>query len=62
MVEVDFAGVENLRRLYEQLGQEEEFKGYLARERGERIIKLAKLSKRFTLEESLSRMVGYCVI
>lgn len=62
MVDIDFAAIENLRRLYENLGQEEEFKAYLEKERGERLIKLSKLSKRYTLDESLTRLIGFCVI
>ena len=61
-MDIDFAAMENLRRLYEHWGQEEDFKAYLEKERGERLIKLSKLSKRFTLDESLTRLIGFCVV
>ncbi len=62
MIDIDFAGIENLRRLYEKINQEKELRQFFETERTERILKLSKLPKRFSLEESLLRMIGYFVI
>ncbi len=62
LVDIDFAGIESLRRLYDQMGQGEEFNTQVNRERAERLIKLAKGSKRYNIEEALTRMIGYSVI
>jgi hypothetical protein len=49
MLDIDFAGIENLRRIYEKINQEKDFKQFLESERTERILKLSKLPKRFSL-------------
>ncbi|TNV74389.1 hypothetical protein FGO68_gene683 [Halteria grandinella] len=61
-VDIDFGALEGLRRLSEQLGQEREFISFVESERAERILKLAKLSKRMKLSESLERIVGFFIV
>ena len=46
VLDLDFAGIENLRKLYSNIDEEKEYMTYLESERAERILKLSKLSKR----------------
>ena len=43
MVDIDFAEIDNLRRIHEKINQEKDFQHYLDTERNDRIMKLAKL-------------------
>lgn len=61
-LDINFSGLESIRRLTEQLGQEHEFVAFVEAERNERLLKLAKLGKRMKLEESLQRIVGFLVV
>lgn len=45
VVDLDFSGIDNLRKLFKHVEQEKKFIDYLERERNERIIKLAKLTR-----------------
>ena len=45
VLDIDFAGIENVRRLYDTLGQEQEFAEFVESDRSDRILKISKLSK-----------------
>jgi len=45
VLDIDFAGIENVRRLFETLGEEADLRQYVEAERLERILKISKLSK-----------------
>jgi hypothetical protein len=61
-LDIDYASIESLRRLYCQLGQERDFLSFIQNERNDRILKLAKVSKRLKFGESLTRIVGFYVV
>jgi len=51
VLDLDFAGIENLRKLYSNIDEEKEYMTYLESEMAERILKLSKLSKRIVLKQ-----------
>ena len=62
MINIDYSEIDNLLRLHEKIGQDKDLRFFIETERNERILKLAKLPKRFTFEESITRMIGFFVI
>jgi hypothetical protein len=62
MINIDYSEIDNLLRLHEKIGQDKDLRCFIETERNERILKLAKLPKRFTFEESITRMIGFFVI
>lgn len=45
VVDIDFIGIDNCRKLYSRIGEEKSFCWYLVDEREERIMKLVKLPR-----------------
>lgn len=44
-MDLDFSGIDNLRKLFKHVEQEKKFVDFLERDRHERVIKLAKLTR-----------------
>ena len=71
VIDIDFSGLENLRRLHETLGTEASLRSYLEQQRFDRILSLSKPKRKPSfpipplgakLEDCLTRMAGFFVI
>eukprot|EP00347_Sterkiella_histriomuscorum_P017453 403349310 len=62
VIDVDFAKIDNARKLFEHIEQEQQFLDLLQQERVGRILRLSKLPRRVNVEENLTRIIGFFVI